>query len=92
MKINNQTHGQAKGELEKRESLAIGVRQLIQLYASELDLHQLLEDSFLEAFNWDYFETILKQQLDIHPTSAVHEANQTYFEALKEEFQSIQKG
>lgn len=93
MKISQKEHYQVSPNAsERRESVATGICQLIQLYASELNMHQVFDDTLLEAFNWEYFQSVLAQQLECHSTSAAHEANYAYFESLKATFKDIKKG
>lgn len=89
MKINQYHHYQA--EESTSTIVANGLRSLIQIYASELNFHELLSDSIVEQLNWDYLERVLMQQLELHPRSAAQESNYDYYQTLKQTFENMKK-
>lgn len=89
MKINHDHRYQA--EVVQTQVIDPGLCALIQLYASELNFHELFKGLKMDTINWEYFELFLMQQIEEHSDSAAHEANYAYFEVLKQAVETIQK-
>ena len=89
MKINHDHHYQA--EAPQAQVIDSGLCALIQLYASELNFHELFKGLKMDTINWEYFELFLMQQVEAHSDSAAHEANYAYFEALKQAVEELKK-
>lgn len=82
MKIDAQHHYELKDH--QQQQVVTGLCSLMQLYATDLNFHELCQGLNPEAINWEYLELFLMEQLELHPTSAAQEANFEYFETLKQ--------